>query len=130
MMVHGESLGRLRLFLFVEAVSFAVASMIHAGLFVAGYRHSEASVAEAVIATVLFAGLLLSWILPAWMRAIALVAQLFALFGTLVGIFTIVVGVGPRTVPDLVYHGAIVGVLVWGLYIAMRARSDVLDHQP
>ncbi|MGQ0810691.1 MAG: hypothetical protein ACT4OO_05640 [Nitrospiraceae bacterium] len=35
--------------------------------------------------------------------------------GTLVGVFTIIVGVGPRTTPDVVYHLAIVAVLFWGL---------------
>ncbi len=35
--------------------------------------------------------------------------------------FTIVVGVGPRTVPDIAYHVAIVAVLVWGLVVAKRA---------
>jgi hypothetical protein len=37
---------------------------------------------------------------------------------------SIAVGVGPRTVPDVVYHGAIVVVLVWGLTVTVRARPD------
>jgi hypothetical protein len=49
------------------------------------------------------------------------VAQGFALLGTLVGIFTIIVGVGPRTTPDVIYHIAMVGLLVWGLATAARA---------
>jgi hypothetical protein len=51
-----------------------------------------------------------------------LAAQGFALFWTLVGIVTIAVGIGPRTAPDIVYHIGIVGVLVWGLVAARRAR--------
>jgi hypothetical protein len=47
-----------------------------------------------------------------------------ALLGAFVGIFTIAIGVGPRTVPDLTYHAAIVVVLVWGLIVAARVRSD------
>jgi hypothetical protein len=35
-------------------------------------------------------------------------------------LFTIAVGVGPRTVPDIAYHIAIVLVLVWGLRVAAR----------
>ena len=62
-----------------------------------------------------------SWIRPAWTRQAGLAARGFALLGTLVGIFTIIVGVGPRTVPDVVYHVAIVVVLVWGLMSARRA---------
>jgi len=42
------------------------------------------------------------------------------LLGTLVGIFTIAIGVGPRTVPDIVYHVTIVIVLVSGLVVAAR----------
>jgi hypothetical protein len=36
----------------------------------------------------------------------------------LVGIFTIVIGVGPRTIPDIGYHIGIVLVLIWGLWAA------------
>ena len=57
-----------------------------------------------------------------WTRATALLAQGFALFGTLVGLFTIAIGIGPRTAPDILYHIAIVAVLVWGLAVARQAR--------
>jgi hypothetical protein len=63
----------------------------------------------------------LSFIRPAWTRWVGLAAQGFALLGTLVGIFTIAIGVGPRTVPDVVYHAVIVVVLVWGLIVTARA---------
>ncbi len=43
--------------------------------------------------------------------------------GTLVGIFTIAIGIGPRTVADVVYHIVIVVVLVWGLVLALRAPA-------
>jgi hypothetical protein len=120
--------GTLRLFMLLEAASFAAACLIHSGVFIVGYEHQEASVAEGVIATVLFLGLALTWIRPAWEREVGLAAQAFALLGTLVGVFTIIIGIGPRTVPDLVYHAAIVVVLVWGLYVATRARSHVADR--
>lgn len=59
-----------------------------------------------------------------WLIAhIGLAVQGFALLGTLVGLFTIAVGVGPRTVPDLVFHAGIVAVLVWGLIVTARAVS-------
>ncbi len=44
----------------------------------------------------------------------AIAAQAFALLGVAVGFLTIVVGVGPRTAPDVVYHLAIAAVLAWG----------------
>jgi uncharacterized membrane protein YoaK (UPF0700 family) len=112
-----------RLFLLVEAASFAAASLVHSGVFISGYEHAQARIAEGVIAAVLFAGLILSFIRREWTRPVGLAAQGFALLGTLVGLFTIAIGVGPRTVPDLVYHAVIVVVLVWGLIVTARARS-------
>jgi hypothetical protein len=46
-----------------------------------------------------------------------------ALMGTLVGVFTIVIGVGPRTVPDVAYPVLIVTVLMSGLVVAARASK-------
>ena len=44
--------------------------------------------------------------------------------GTLVGVFTIIVGVGPQTTPDVVYHIGIVAVLLWGLRVNMTTRRN------
>jgi hypothetical protein len=84
---------------------------------ISGYEHREARIAETVIAVVLLAGATLMWIRPTWARAAGLGAQGFALFGTLVGIFT-----SPRSTLDIVYHIAIVAVLLWGLAVVRRAR--------
>ncbi len=111
----------LRLFLFLEAASFAVASFIHAGFIVPGYAHARARVPEAVISLALFAGLFASWFWPAQLPRAAFYAQGFALLGTVVGLFTIAVGVGPRTAPDLAYHAAILVVLLFGLVLARGA---------
>ncbi len=116
--------GRIRVFLLVEAAAFAAASLVHAGVLVHGYEHPQARVAEGVIAVVLLAGSVASWIRPVWTRAAGIAAQGFALLGTLVGLFTIAVGVGPRTAPDVVYHLGIVAVLVWGLVTAARAPAN------
>jgi hypothetical protein len=110
----------MRLFLFAEGATFLVAALIHFGVLLDGYQHRQAGIAESVIGIVLLAGLTFTWIRPRAFRAAALTAQGFALLGTLVGIFTIVIGVGPRTVPDVVYHVAIVLVLVSGLNVARR----------
>lgn len=112
----------IRLFLLVEAASFAIASLIHSGRLVQGYEHHQARIAEGVIAFVILAGLALSWIRPQWLRRAALSAQGFAFLGTLVGVFTIVVGVGPRTAPDIAYHVGILLLLGWGLRVAAKAR--------
>jgi hypothetical protein len=113
----------LRLFMLVEAATFIVAASIHAGLLIAGYAHREARIAETIIALVLLVGAALTWIRPMSARAAGLAAQGFALLGTLVGIFTIAIGIGPRSALDIVYHVTIVAVLVWGLVVAWRARA-------
>jgi hypothetical protein len=114
----------IRIFLLIEALSFGTAALIHSGVLITGYEHVQARIAESVIAIVLLAGLVSTWMFPARSRTAGRLAQGFALFGTLVGIFTILVGVGPRTVPDVIYHIGIVIVLIWGLVVASRARPE------
>jgi hypothetical protein len=115
---------RIWFFMFVETAAFSVAALTHFGLLIAGYQHHRAGTAESVITLVLFAGLALSWIRPASIRVIGLAAQGFALLGTLVGIFMIAIGDGPRTLPDVAYHVIIVIVLVSGITVAARTRFD------
>jgi hypothetical protein len=112
----------VRRFLLVEAATFVTAAAIHGGWLISGYEHREARIAESVIAAVLLGGAAIAWARPAWTRAAGLFAQGFALFWTLVGIATIAAGVGPRTGPDVLYHIAIVAVLVWGLTVTRRVR--------
>jgi hypothetical protein len=118
----------IRLFLLVEGASFLTASLIHRGVFIAGYAHQAAAIAETVIALVLLTGFALTWIWAAQARLIGLVAQGFALLGTLVGVFTIAIGVGPRTLPDLAYHLTILAVLAWGLIVAARSSAETPHH--
>lgn len=110
----------IRLFLLCEAASFALAALIHSGLLISGYEHHRARIAESVIAVVLALALSLTWIRPAQLSSVGVVAQGFALLGTLVGVLTIVIGVGPRTLPDVLYHIGIAIVLVLGLVVAAR----------
>jgi hypothetical protein len=118
----------IRLFLLVEGASFLAAGLIHRGVFITAYTHQQASIAETTIAVVLLIGLGLTWIWPAQTRLIGLVAQAFALLGTLVGAFTIAIGVGPRTAPDIAYHLTILAVLTWGIIVAARAPADTPHH--
>jgi hypothetical protein len=118
----------IRLFLFIEGASFLAAGLIHRGMFIIGYAHQQASIAETSIAIVLLIGLGLTWIWPGQTRLIGLVAQAFALLGTLVGVFTIAIGVGPRTEPDIAYHLTILAVLTWGLVVAARAPAETVQR--
>jgi hypothetical protein len=94
---------KLRDLLLIEAAAFALAASVHFGVLVSGYAHRRAATAESVLAAVL--------------------AQGFALLGTLVGILMVFLGPGPQTRPDLVYHFVMVAVLAAGLAAMIRARS-------
>jgi hypothetical protein len=118
----------IRLFLLIEGASFLAAGLIHRGMFITRYAHQQASIAETSIAIVLLIGLGLTWIWPGQTRLIGLVAQAFALLGTLVGVFTIAIGVGPRTAPDMAYHITILAVLTLGLVVAARAPAETAQR--
>ena len=112
----------VRVLLGVEGASFLLAAAVHAGWFVSGYAHREAMTAETVLGAALLGGLLLGLVRPRSTFTIGALVQAFALVGTLVGVVTMVVGVGPQTVPDIVYHVVIVVVLAVGLVSTWRAR--------
>jgi hypothetical protein len=113
----------VRSFLAVEAAVFGLAALMHAGILIQGYEHAKASTAESVIAIGLAAGLAATTLWAASSRAIGLWTQGFALFGTLVGLFTIAIGVGPRTAVDLVIHAMMIALLVSGLLSVARHRE-------
>lgn len=110
----------IRVLLLFEAATFAAAASIHFGAVLEGYAHRKAGTAETVIAVVLLAGLALTFSGSPWDRRAAIGAQAFAILGVLVGLFTIAVGVGPRTALDIGYHAAILGVLIVGLAAMVR----------
>ena len=114
-----------RAFLIAEVAIFGSAALIHAGALIRGYEHRAARTAESVIALVLLIGLVGSVIAPQSSRGIEIGAQAFALLGTCVGIFTIVIGVGPRTALDLTIHAVMLILLVTGLALVARRRSIV-----
>jgi hypothetical protein len=112
--------GTIRSFLALEAIAFVAAALVHSGVLLGGYAHREARIAESVIAAVLLASLAYSWVRPSSIRGTGLAVQGFALLGTLVGAFTIAIGIGPRTLPDIVYHVALLVLLSWGLVVTAR----------
>lgn len=114
----------VRLFLIVEAAAFIVASLVHRGILTNGYEHARAATAESVLAAVLVVGLIVSWIVPAHLRTIGLIAEGFALLGTLVGLVMVVIGVGPQTTADLIYHLALIALLVRGLIVTKGAPAS------
>lgn len=112
----------IRWFVAVAALSLLVASSIHLGFLVPGYEDEGAAVPEAVIGTVMLVGLVLSWMNPPWGRRAAVAALVFGLAGSTLGLVLVIAGIGPRTVPDVIYHVLLVTTLVVGLAVALRGR--------
>jgi heme A synthase len=115
-------------FLSVETALFAAASLIHSGIVLRGFEHARAATAEGTIAAVLALGLMACVGLRNRARMIALLVQGFALLGTLVGAFTIAIGVGPQTTGDHVFHAVLLLILFAGLVVMLRRRNDLSDH--
>lgn len=110
----------IRAFLAFEAATFIVAALVHAGILTNADPHEAAATGESVIAIALVIGLTLTWTGLLSVATIGILAQGFALFGTLVGILTIIAGVGPQSWPDISYHVAISVVLLVGVVVASR----------
>ncbi len=115
---------RVRAFLAVQAATFLAAASLHFGFLTSAYVFPVAGVAESVIGAVLVAGLLTTWARPAASRGVALSVMGFGLVGTLVGLFTIVAGFGPRTTLDVAVHGTMLLELAAGLLVAGRTHAD------
>jgi hypothetical protein len=111
----------IRTLLIVQVALFAFAALTHFGLIASSHRHRPAGTAESVIGSVLLIGLLLTWMIPSSIRSIAMAVQTFALLGTLVGIATIIVGIGPRSMLDFFFHASMAVTLVTGLIITLKA---------
>jgi hypothetical protein len=116
---------RVRTFLGVEALAFWMASLVHSGVVIGGYEHREAMIAEGVIGTVLALGLAVSLLDARSSRVVALAVQTFALLGTLVGIFMIVIGIGPQSRFDVGLHTMFIVLLVSGLALAASGVQDL-----
>src|SRR5690606_13005303 len=113
----------IRTFLLCEAIIFFLAAFVRLGALHTGYVHQKAGTAESVIGTVLLLGWLATWVSPSATRSAGLWAQGFALLGTLVGVFTIIIGVGPRTTPDILFHIILLILLMTGLRTAYRMSA-------
>lgn len=109
----------------VAAISLLVASLIHFGYLVEGYADDGAALPEAIIGAVILVGLTLSRAAEPWGRRALIGGLGFGLAGSLLGLFLVAIGVGPQTVPDIVYHVALVGTLIAGLVVASRSGREL-----
>ena len=110
----------------VEALAFAIASLVHSGTLIDVSVDPGANIAEGTIAAVLLVGAVVIILQPAWTRVVGASAQGFALLGSLIGTYLAFRGLGPNTVPDLVFHVAVVITLALGVVAALR--EPVVRH--
>ena len=115
----------VRGFLFVQIAMFLVLATIHFGLLIGGYRHPAAGTTESVIVVVLVFGFLLTWTPTPWSQRAATAAQSFGTLGVLVGLFTIALGIGPRTILDLSLNVVLLLTLIAGLASTNRGARHV-----
>lgn len=113
----------LRWIMALGAVSLLAAAALHAGLVIPG-PFDDAARFETGFAAVLLVGLGLTFIGPGWARWGGLAATALALVGACIGLFVALRGIGPNTVPDLVYHVALIALLVTGVVVAWRVPSE------
>lgn len=111
-------------------MAFFLAASAHAGLTLHGYEHQKAMIAETVIGIVLSLGLLTSFVSALTTRIAAISVQAFAFLGTLVGVSVIIAGIGPRTIPDYLFHAGILIVLGMGLKTAVMAECSASTRLP
>ncbi len=107
----------------LQTAIFLAAVSIHFGLLFQGYSHRAAGTAESIIAVVLLAALVVTLISPSRARVVAIAAQSFGILGVVVGLFTIAIGIGPRTGLDLGLHALMLITLIAGLIIAIQSKT-------
>lgn len=119
------------MFLLAEASAFAIASLVHVGLLAEGYEHRDAVIFESILGSILFLGYLVARVHPTWVRRTGIAVQGMALFGTVIGRFSVIAGDGPWTILELVFYRVITAVLIWGFIIAIIApTSNALASMP
>jgi hypothetical protein len=117
-----DTTGALRPIMAVAALSLLVVAALHAGLIFPG-PFNDAAMYETGVASVLIVGLGLTFIGPASARWGGLVATVLALAGASIGLYMALRGLGPNTVPDIVYHVALIALLLAGVAAAWRVPS-------
>ena len=110
---------RVRGFLLLQIAILLSMVSIHFGLLIGGHRQRSAGTVELVIAAVLAAGLLLTWTPRPWSRRSATAVQSFGILGVLLGLSTIAIGIGPRTILDLALNATLLLTLMVGLAITL-----------
>ena len=122
---------QIALVMVAVAASLAVASTLHlSGAVASGpkpYDATDAGIAEGIIGAALVAGAVALWRAPGRGRPFAIGATVLTIVGFLVGLnFT----ARPGHTPDLVYHLAVLPILVATLVVLVRSGRVTSDRGP
>jgi hypothetical protein len=107
-------------YLMVELALFTFAALVHGGVIPGVETYPRVAMIETVVAVVLAAGVITSFVSPAQTRAVALFTQAVALLGVVVGVVTIVTGLGPQTVGNIVVYAVMFITVALGFAVAKR----------
>lgn len=113
----------LRWIMGTAAASLLVAAALHAGIVIPG-PFNDAAVYETAVAVVLLVGLGLTFLGPAWARWGGVAATVLALAGASIGLYMAIRGLAPNTALDIVYHVGLIALLLVGVAVAWRIRSE------
>ena len=73
---------------------------------------------------ILAIGLGVTFLAPSSARLVGLATPSLALAGASIGLYLALIGVAPDTPLDIVYHFALIGLLIIGLGVAWRVRTS------
>lgn len=117
---------RLRLIMSFQILLFIIGALSHAGFLPFSYLHFQARVAESIIAVLLTIGLASTFTKKPWKFKLTTATQVLSLFGTLVGVVMISIGVGPRTNFDYGLHAAMIILFLVALKMLVRPNRIAL----
>jgi hypothetical protein len=107
----------------LEAVVFLLAALLHVGVRVpVGFvepRIIPAAIVEGLIGVFFAVSAYAVFARQTWAWSAAIGAHVFALLGTLLGVFALAVGGGPRTEANTIYHYVMLGVIIVGLVLLL-----------
>jgi hypothetical protein len=100
-----------------------IAAALHSGIVIPG-PFEQAAIYEGSLGVILALAFGLTFLAPTSARAIAVAAQGLTLVGASLGLYLALRGAAPDTPLDIVYHVALIGLLLVGIGVAWRVPTS------
>jgi hypothetical protein len=111
---------QIRFLIPLQILLFVLGALAHAGFLPLSHPHLQARTAESIIAILLAIGLVATFVRESWGRRVTLAMEVLSLFGTLIGLTMILIGVGPRSGFDYALHTAMIISFIVALRVLLR----------